>query len=153
MLCMAPTKSFAQDLAASSVDAQTPTVETLECQVCVQKGRSFRRERFNRTGAWSWSNEIRREHRWLFCRMLNWVRWRKIEAQWSVTDDQVDLLTVEWEVWALCNGPPGHILTRERDQGLAAALATEVIQNNNRVWLKLQKDKKQTHTRSHFNLL
>lgn len=62
---------------------------------------------------------------------------REMEGWWSVTEDQMDLLAVESVVGALGYGPPGDLLTGEGDQGLAAALATEVIQYENGVWLEL----------------
>lgn len=51
----------------------------------------------------------------------------------------MDLLAVEGMVGALNYSPPSHLLTGEGDQGLAAALATEVVQNENGIWLELQK--------------
>lgn len=63
---------------------------------------------------------------------------REMEDKWSVTEDQVDLLAVEGMVGALGYGPPGHLLTGEGDQGLATALATEIVQNENGIWLELQ---------------
>lgn len=65
-----------------------------------------------------------------------------MEGQWSVTEGQVDLLPIEGVVGALGYSPPGDLLTGEGDQGLAAALPTEVIQDENGVWLKLQGKKK-----------
>lgn len=56
---------------------------------------------------------------------------------WSVTEDQVDLLAVEGVIGALGYCLPGDLLTGEGDQGLAAALATEVVQDKNGVWLEL----------------
>lgn len=49
----------------------------------------------------------------------------------------MDLLPIEGVVGALGYSPPGDLLTGEGDQGLAAALPTEVIQDENGVWLKL----------------
>lgn len=49
----------------------------------------------------------------------------------------MDLLAVEGVVGALSYGPPGDLLIGESDQGLAAALATEVVQDENGVWLEL----------------
>lgn len=60
-----------------------------------------------------------------------------MEGQQSVTEGQVDLLAVEGVVGALSYSLSGNLLTGEGDQGLAAALATEVIQDKNGVWLKL----------------
>ncbi len=71
-----------------------------------------------------------------------------MKGQWSVTEDQVDLLAVEGVVGALGYGPPGDLLAREGDQGLAAALATEIVQDENGVWLELQrKNNRQTGMR------
>lgn len=56
---------------------------------------------------------------------------------WSVTEDQVDLLAVEGVVGTLGYGPSCDLLTGEGDQGFAAALATEVVQDENGVWLEL----------------
>lgn len=64
-----------------------------------------------------------------------------MKGQWSVTQDQVDLLAVEGVVGALGYGPPGNFLTMKGDQGLAAALAAEVVQDEDAVWLELQKKK------------
>lgn len=64
----------------------------------------------------------------------------------SVTEDHVDLLAVEGVVGALGYGLPGDLLTREGDQGLAAALTTEVVQDENGVWLELR-----TNTRRQGN--
>lgn len=58
---------------------------------------------------------------------------RRIKGWWSVTEDQVDLLAIEGVVGALSYGPPGDFLTGECDQGLATALATEVVQDENGV--------------------
>lgn len=55
----------------------------------------------------------------------------------SVTEGQVDLLAVEGVVGALRYSPSGDLLAREGDQGLAAALAAEVVQDENGVWLEL----------------
>lgn len=49
----------------------------------------------------------------------------------------MDLLAVEGVGGALGYGPPGDLLTWEGDQGLAAALTAEVIQDENSVWLEL----------------
>lgn len=85
-----------------------------------------------------------------------------MEDWWSVTEDQVHLLAVEGMVGALGYGPPGHLLAREGDQGLAAALATEVVQDENGVWLELRekqnkrKRKRQKHRREnnyHFRFM
>lgn len=54
----------------------------------------------------------------------------------------MDLLPIEGVVGALGYSLPGDLLTGEGDQGLAAALPTEVIQDENGVWLKLQGGKK-----------
>lgn len=51
----------------------------------------------------------------------------------------MDLLAVEGVVGALSYSLPGNLLAGEGDQGLAAALATEVIQDKNAVRLKLHK--------------
>lgn len=56
----------------------------------------------------------------------------------------MDLLPIEGVVGALGYSPPGDLLTGEGDQGLAAALPTEVIQDENGVWLKLQGKKKKS---------
>lgn len=69
------------------------------------------------------------------------VKLREMKGQWSVTEDQVDLLAVEKVVGALGYGLPGNLLTGKGDQGLAAALATEVVQNENGVWLELERKK------------
>lgn len=45
----------------------------------------------------------------------------------------MDLLAVERVVGTLGYGPPGNLLIREGDQGLAAALAAEVVQDENGV--------------------
>lgn len=67
---------------------------------------------------------------------LHWeLKLREIKVQCSVTEDQVDLLAVESVVGALSNGLSGDLLTRKGDQGLAAALATEVVQDENGIWL------------------
>lgn len=72
----------------------------------------------------------------------------------SVAEDQVDLLAVEGAVGALGHGPPGDLLTREGDQGLAAALATEVVQDEYGVWLELQKkDGDRTHMSQQASLI
>lgn len=70
------------------------------------------------------------------------LQWEVQLSQWSVTEDQVDLLAIEGVVGALGYGPPGDLLAREGDQGLAAALATEVVQDENGVWLELKKKKR-----------
>lgn len=49
----------------------------------------------------------------------------------------MDLLAVEGVVGALGYGPPGNFLTVKGDQGLAAALAAEVVQDEDGVWLEL----------------
>lgn len=54
----------------------------------------------------------------------------------------MDLLPIDGVVGALGYSLPGDLLTGEGDQGLAAALPTEVIQDENGVWLKLQGGKK-----------
>lgn len=56
----------------------------------------------------------------------------------GVTESQMDLLAVERVAGALGYGLFGHLFVGECDQGLAAALATEVVQNENGVWLELQ---------------
>lgn len=53
-------------------------------------------------------------------------RWR-----WSVAEGQVDLLAVETVAGALGHSLPGQLLAGEGDQGLAAALAAEVVQDEN----------------------
>lgn len=78
---------------------------------------------------------------------------REMKGQWSVTEDQVDLLAVERVVGALGYGLPGDLLTREGDQGLAAALATEVVQDENGVWLELQRKKKKKRGRQTVSLV
>lgn len=55
----------------------------------------------------------------------------------SVTERQVDLLAVEEVVGVLAHSPPRHLLARECDQGLATALAAEIVQDENGVWLEL----------------
>lgn len=50
----------------------------------------------------------------------------------------MDLLAVEGVVGALGYSPPGNLLAGEGDQRLAAALAAEVVQDEDAVWLKLQ---------------
>lgn len=64
-------------------------------------------------------------------------------GQCSVTEDQMDLLAVESVVGALGYGLFGHLFTGECDQGLAAALSTEVVQNENSIRLELQGRQKQ----------
>lgn len=59
-------------------------------------------------------------------------RWR-----WSVAEGQVDLLAVETVGGALGDGLPGELLAGEGDQRLAAALAAEVVQDEDGVWLEL----------------
>lgn len=54
----------------------------------------------------------------------------------------MDLLAVEEVVGVLSYSLSGDLLAGEGDQGLAAALATEVVQDENSVWLKLQQKKK-----------
>lgn len=56
----------------------------------------------------------------------------------------MDLLAVERVVGALRHGPPGDLIAGESDQGLAAALATEVVQDENGVWLELWELKNKT---------
>lgn len=65
----------------------------------------------------------------------------------------MDLLAVEEVVGALGYGPSGDLLAREGDQGLAAALATEVIQDEYGVWLELQEKKKKTTKKNTKKLL
>lgn len=55
----------------------------------------------------------------------------------------MDLLAVESVVGALGYGLLGHLFAGECDQGLAAALSTEVVQNENRIRLELQGRQKQ----------
>lgn len=65
------------------------------------------------------------------------VKLREMKGLRSVTEDQVDLLAIEGVVGALSYSPPGGLFTREGDQGLTAALTTEVVQDENGVWLEL----------------
>lgn len=60
----------------------------------------------------------------------------------SVAENQVDLLAVEEVAAALGHGSPRRLLVGEGDQGLAAALAAEVVQDENGVGLQLQEKKK-----------
>lgn len=60
-----------------------------------------------------------------------------MKGSWSVTEDQVDLLAVERVIGALRYSLPGDLFAGEGDQGLAAALAAEVVQDENGVWLEL----------------
>lgn len=55
----------------------------------------------------------------------------------SVTEKQVDLLAIKRMAWAFSYGAPGDVFIGEGDQGLAAALTTEVIQDKYGVWLEL----------------
>lgn len=55
----------------------------------------------------------------------------------------MDLLAVESVVGALGYGLFGHLFAGECDQGLAAALSTEVVQNENSIRLELQGRQKQ----------
>lgn len=57
-------------------------------------------------------------------------------------------MAVEGVIGALEHGPPGHLLTGERDQGLATALAAEVVQDENGVGLKLQQEAETNKTKS-----
>lgn len=50
----------------------------------------------------------------------------------------MDLPAIETVVGALGYSLPGDLLAGEGDQGLAAALATEVVQDKNGIWLELQ---------------
>lgn len=59
----------------------------------------------------------------------------------------MDLLAVEGVVGALGYGPPGDLLAGEGDQGLAAALATKVVQDENGVWLELWRKRHRKHRR------
>lgn len=56
----------------------------------------------------------------------------------------MDLLAVESVAGALSYGLLGHLFAGERDQCLATALSTEVVQNENGVGLKLQGRQNQT---------
>lgn len=56
----------------------------------------------------------------------------------------MDLLAVESVAGALGYGLFGHLFTGECDQGLAAALSAEVVQNENSIRLELQGRQKQT---------
>lgn len=69
--------------------------------------------------------------------------------QWSVTEDQVDLLAVESVFGALGDGLPGDLLTGEGDQGLATALTTEVVQDENGIWLELQRGRQTRDNKCH----
>lgn len=64
----------------------------------------------------------------------------------------MDLLPIEGVVGALGYSLPGDLLTGEGDQGLAAALPTEVIQDENGVWLKLQGGKSDEVSKCIFNV-
>lgn len=55
----------------------------------------------------------------------------------SVAQSQVDLLAVETVAGALGHSLPGELLAGEGDEGLAAALAAEVVEDENGVWLEL----------------
>lgn len=55
----------------------------------------------------------------------------------------MDLLAVESVVGALGYGLFGHLFAGERDQGLAAALSAEVVQNENSIRLELRGRQKQ----------
>lgn len=55
----------------------------------------------------------------------------------------MDLLAVESVVGTFSYGLFGHLFAGECDQGLAAALSTEVVQNENSIRLKLQGRQKQ----------
>lgn len=63
-----------------------------------------------------------------------------------MTEDQVDLVAIEGVIGALGHGLPGDLFTGEGYQGLATALATEVVQDQNGIWLQLQGENKQTQT-------
>lgn len=56
----------------------------------------------------------------------------------------MDLLAVESVAGALGYGLFGHLFAGECDQCLATALAAEVVQNENGIWLELQG--RQNHT-------
>lgn len=58
-------------------------------------------------------------------------------CRWSVAQGQVDLLAVETVAGALGHSLPGQLLAGEGDEGLAAALAAEVVEDENGVWLEL----------------
>lgn len=49
----------------------------------------------------------------------------------------MDLLAVETVAGALGHSLPGELLAGEGDEGLAAALAAEVVEDENGVWLEL----------------
>lgn len=49
----------------------------------------------------------------------------------------MDLLAVEEVAGTLEYSTPGCLLTWKRDQGLSVALATEVVQDENAIWLQL----------------
>lgn len=53
----------------------------------------------------------------------------------------MDLLAVESVAGALGYSLFGHLFAGECDQCLATALSTEVVQNENSIWLELQGDK------------
>lgn len=50
----------------------------------------------------------------------------------------MDLPAIETVVGALGYSLPGDLFAGEGDQGLAAALAAEVVQDENGIWLELQ---------------
>lgn len=144
------TASFAQQLAASSVDASTPHMQSQECldsavrQVCVQHNTSDGGESFDRcSGKNRDALEFGSNKTGLFLFLLQDVKLSEVERRWSVTENQVDLLSVERVVGALRYGPPGHLLAWESDESLAAAFAAEVIQNKNGFRLELRKKKYQ----------
>lgn len=58
-------------------------------------------------------------------------------CRWSVAQGQVDLLAVEMVAGALGHSLPGELLAGEGDEGVAAALAAEVVEDENGVGLEL----------------
>lgn len=60
----------------------------------------------------------------------------------------MDLLAVEDVTGALGHGPARRLLAGEGDQGLAAALAAEVVQNEDGVRLELRGDTKQNKNKN-----
>lgn len=56
----------------------------------------------------------------------------------------MDLLAVKEVVGALGYSLSGDLIARKSDQGLTAALATEVVQDENSVGLELQQKEKKT---------
>lgn len=74
--------------------------------------------------------------------MWSWVSVKDAGAgwcrcRWSVAQGQVDLLAIETVAGALGHSLPGELLAGEGDKGLATALATEVVEDENGVGLEL----------------